>query len=141
MTNRWDFYDLLERYKFNPNINLKREIEQESDSMFTRTTGYIELDRRIALTFKNRKELLTVLDYPVVPLHNNGSEIAVREGVLKRKISYGTRSELGKAAWENMFSILDTCRKLKVNFFKYVRDIYSNDFCMTRLADLLAKAE
>jgi hypothetical protein len=141
MINLWDFYDLLGIYKSDPNVNLKGGIEQEFDSLFTRTTGYIELDKRIALTFKNRKELLTVLDCPVVPLHNNGSEIAVREGVLKRKISYGTRSELGKAAWENMFSILDTCRKLKVDFFKYVRDIYSNNFCMPRLADLLAKAE
>jgi hypothetical protein len=112
-----------------------------ADSLFTRTTGYIELDKRIASTFKNRKELLTVLESPAVPLHNNGSEIAVREGVLKRKISYGTRSDLGKAAWENMLSIRDTCRKLKVGFFEYVRDIYSNDFCMPILADLLAKAE
>jgi len=141
MINLWDFYDLLNRYKSSPNINLKAVIEQEFDSLFTRTTGYIELDRRIASTFENRKELLTVLEYPVVPIHNNGSEIAVREGVLKRKISYGTRSDLGKAAWENMLSILDTCRKQKVGFFKYVRDIYSNDSCMPRLADLLAKAE
>ena len=141
MTNLWDFYDLLKVYKSNPNINLKGEIEREFDSLFTRTTRYIELDKRIASTFKNRKELLTVLESPEVPIHNNGSEIAVREGVLKRKISYGTRSDLGKAAWENMLSILDTCRKQKVGFFKYVRDIYSNDFCMPRLADLLAKAE
>jgi len=141
MVNLWEFYDLLKRYKSNPNINLKGKIEQEFDSLFTKITGYIELDKRIALTFKNRKELLTVLESPEVPLHNNGSEIAVREGVLKRKISYGTRSDLGKAAWENMLSILDTCRKQKVGFFKYVQDIYSNDFCMPRLADLLAKAE
>lgn len=141
MVNLWDFYDLLKIYKSRPNINLKAVIKQEFESLFTRTTGYIELDKRIASTFENRKELLTVLDNPEVPLHNNGSEIAVREGVLKRKISYGTRSDLGKAAWENMLSIRDTCRKLKVGFFKYVRDIYSNDLCMPRLADLLAKAE
>jgi hypothetical protein len=63
--------------------------------LFTRTTGYIELDKRIAWIFKNCKELLTVLESPAVPLHNNGSEIAVREGVLEKKISYGTRSDLG----------------------------------------------
>lgn len=139
--NLWDFYDLLKRYKSNPYINLKEEIEQEFDLMFTGSTGYFELDKRKALTFKNRKELLAVLESPGVPLHNNGSEIAVREGVLKRKISYGTRSYLGKAAWENMLSILDTCRKQKVDFFKYIRDIYSNELCMPRLADLVAKGE
>jgi hypothetical protein len=78
-------------------------------------------------------------DFPKIPLHNNGSEIAVREGVLKRKISYGTRSELGKAAWENMLSILDTCRKQKVNFYMYIKDIYSNSFSMPRLADMIPK--
>jgi hypothetical protein len=140
MRNLWDFYDLLNRYKSNPNINLKRKIEQEFDSLFTGTTGYIELDKRKALTLKNRKQLLAVLESPVVPLHNNGSEIAVREGVLKRKISYGTRSDLGKAAWGNILSILDTCRKQKVGFFKYMRDIYSNELCMPRLADLISEA-
>ena len=81
-----------------------------------------------------------VLEFPDVPLHNNGSEIAVREGVIKRKISYGTRSDLGKAAWENMLSILDNCRKQKVNFFKYIKDIYSNSFSMPRLADMIPRA-
>jgi hypothetical protein len=58
----------------------------------------------------------------------------------KRKISYGTRSDLGKAAWENMLSILDTCRKLKVSFFKYVRDIYSNDFLIDEIGRLARKS-
>jgi hypothetical protein len=140
MANLWDFYDLLKRYKSDPNINLRGEIEQKFDSLFTMTTGYSELDERIALTWRNRKKLLMVLEFPDVPLHNNGSEIAVREGVIKRKISYGTRSDLGKAAWENMLSILDTCRKQKVNFFKYIKDIYSNSFSMPRLADMIPRA-
>ena len=38
-------------------------------------------------------ELLLVLDYPETPLHNDTAEIAVREEVVKRKISYATRSE------------------------------------------------
>jgi len=61
-----------------------------------------------------------ILDHPSIPLHNNESEIAAREPVIKRKISYGTRSELGKCAWENALSIKDTCRKLGVNFFQYI---------------------
>jgi hypothetical protein len=141
MIDLWDFYDLLRRYKSNPNIDPEEEIEHKFDSLFTRTTGYIELDKRIASTWRNRKKLLAVLEFPVVPLHNNGSEIAVREGVIKRKISYGTRSDLGKAAWENMLSILDTCRKQKVSFFMYIKDIYSNNFSMPRLADLIPRAE
>jgi hypothetical protein len=140
ITNLWEFYDLLKKYKSLPNIDLRREIEQKFESLFTTTTGYFELDRRIALTYDDRDKLLMVLDFPEIPLHNNGSEIAVREGVLKRKISYGTRSELGKAAWENMLSILDTCRKQKVSFYMYINDIYSNKFSMPRLADMIPNA-
>jgi hypothetical protein len=84
--------------------------------------------------------LLQFLDHPHIPLHNNESEIAAREPVIKRKISYGTRSELGKSAWENALSIKDTCRKLDVNFFQYMLDIYSNSFSMKRLAEVLNPA-
>jgi hypothetical protein len=78
-----------------------------------------------------------VLDYPNVPLHNNLAEIAVREGVIKRKISYGTRSELGRLAWENMLSIMDTCRKLGVSFYRYILDIFSNCYSTPRLASTI----
>lgn len=140
MTDLWDFYELLKRYKSNSNIDFRKDVEQKFDFLFTAKTGYSELDKRIASTWRNREKLLVVLEYPDIPLHNNGSEIAVREGVIKRKISYGTRSHLGKAAWENMLSLLDTCRKQNVNFFKYIKDIYSNSFSMPRLADLIPKA-
>jgi len=54
-----------------------------------------------------------VLRFSEIPPHNNPAELTLREPVVKRKISisYGTRSEVGKAAWENMMSILDTCKK------------------------------
>jgi len=68
---------------------------------------------------------------------NNAAEIALRKGVIKRKISYGTWSELGKRAWENMFSIMDTCRKQEVNFFNYLTGIVSSRYDLPRLADLI----
>ena len=71
-------------------------------------------------------ELLRVLEYPGTPLHNNTAEIAVREAVIKRKISYWTRSEDGWTAEENIISILNPCRKQGVSFYKYVRDIFGS---------------
>ena len=136
----WEFYELLKNFRSKPTIYLRREVERRFESLFTTTTGYFELDKRIASTYNDRDKLLMALDFPEIPLHNNGSEIAVREGVLKRKISYGTRSESGKAAWENMLSILDTCRKQKVKFYLYVKDIYSNNFSMPKLADMIPMA-
>ena len=39
-----------------------------------------------------------VLSFPAIPLHNNESENDIREVVKKRKISAGTRSDLGRGA-------------------------------------------
>jgi len=133
----WQFYDLLDRYKEKPDIGLKIYAEWLFDSLFSQKTGYTMLDETIAATRKRKSRLLMVLDFPMIPIHNNTAEIALREGVIKRKISYGTRSEAGRFAWENMLSILDTCRKLNISFFKYIRDILSNRHSMPRLHQLI----
>ena len=133
----WTFYDLLTQYKENPNENKRMYILKRFDLMFSTVTGFETLDERIAKTKKKKDELLLVLDYPNVPLHNNFAEIAVREGVIKRKISYGTRSELGRLAWENMLSIQDTCRKLGISFYRYLNDIFSDSYSMLRLCDII----
>ena len=137
MDHIWALFDLLDRYKNNPDKSLRVVIEWKFNWLFSRRTGYADLDERLASTDTNRDGLLQVLDYPFIPIHNNGAEIAIREGVIKRKISYGTRSELGKRAWENMFSIMDTCRKQGVNFFQYLNGIYSSRNDLPSLANLI----
>jgi hypothetical protein len=137
LTELWTFYESLSQYKENPNKIISMHIQERFDSLFSTVTGYKMLDDRIAMTKKKKEELLLVLDYPNVPLHNNLAEIAVREGVIKRKISSGTRSELGKLAWENMLSIIDTCRKLGISFYSYLYDIFSDSYSMSRLSDLI----
>lgn len=133
----YEIYRNLQLYKNNPNCILKNEIISRFKAVIFKPHNYHELDLRLTATWRNRNRLLQVLDYPYIPIHNNESEIAAREPVIKRKISYGTRSELGKAAWENCLSIRDTCRKLGVSFFEYLHDIYSNRFSMPRLAEIL----
>jgi len=140
LTELWTFYELLAQYKEDPNKIKSLYVHERFDSIFSTVTGYGTLDERIAKTKKKKDELLLVLDYPNVPLHNNLAEIAVREGVIKRKISYGTRSELGRLAWENMLSIQDTCRKLGISFFRYLYDIFSDSYSMPRLYDLITIA-
>ncbi len=114
-------------------------MERKFDKLFSTKTEYGELDRRIELTKKQKEKLLVVLDHPEIPLHNNSAEIALREMVIKRKISGGTRSENGKIARENMMSIMDTCRKMNVIFFNYVKDIFSGERKMTKLSELIVK--
>ena len=55
---------------------------------------------RLTVTLGNRDLLLQFLNYPKIPRHISESEMAAREPVIKRKISYRTRSELGKCARE-----------------------------------------
>ena len=139
----WYYYELLEDYKEHPDRGSKVYLEWLFDFIFSPTTktGYVMLDETIASTRKRKERLLKVLIYPELPLHNNGSEIAVREGVIKRKISYGTRSEAGKAAWENQLTILDTCRKQGVSYFEYILDIISGSYSMPRLSQLLMRSK
>lgn len=139
LTRVWAFYDLLDRFRENPDEEEKERLETEFDELFSTETGYEELDKRIALTKEKKEELLLVLRFPEIPLHNNPAELALREPVVKRKISNGTRSEDGKAAWENLMSVQDTCRKQGVGFFDYIKDIFSGKRAMTRLAHLISQ--
>jgi hypothetical protein len=139
ISNLWDYYDKLNKYREKSNEKVKEELEKEFDKLFSKKTGYDELDKRIALTKEKKEELLLVLKFPEILLHNNPAELALREGVVKRKISNGTRSDDGKAAWENMMSIMDTCRKHGISLFDYVKDIFSGKREMTRLSALIAQ--
>ena len=135
----WDFYGQLKAYKILPSEQEKERLSKAFDLLFSRTTGYLDLDHRISLTREKKSLLLVVLDYPEIPLHNNDAELAVREFVVKLKISNGTRSKVGTNAWDVYLSILGTCRKLGVNFYRYVLDRISNSFSMPSLADLICQ--
>lgn len=137
LTKIWEFYDFLNEYKEHPCEERKRFLERRFDELFSTKTGYDELDKRIALTRKKKEKLLLVLTYSQIPLHNNLAEIALRELVIKNRISYGTKSEDGKIAWENMMTIMDTCRKHDVSFMDYVKDIFSKRYAMSRLSTLI----
>ena len=85
----------------------------------------------------DRAKLLLVLERPEVPLHNNLSEGHIRDYVKKRKISGGTRSELGRRARDTFASLKKTCRRLEVNFWEYLQDRVRGLGQIPRLADLM----
>ena len=134
----WTYHARLKAYAEAPTEKLKQELSADFEALFSRTTGYEELDHRIALTLKKKRELLLVLDFPEIPLDNNEAERAVREYVIKRKISNGTRTEDGTQAWEVFLSLLDTCRKNAVNFYAYLCDRISQSKTMPSLASLVS---
>ena len=112
-------------------------MREKFDELFSTVTGYDELDQRIARTKADQTYLLTVLDHPEVPLHNNSAELAARTRVRKRVVSYGPRSLAGARTWDAMETLLSTARKLGVNFFQYIRDRVSGVMKMPSLADLI----
>ena len=133
----WAYYDRLKDYAAAPTAAEKQTLAQAFDELFGRTTGYAALDHRIALTRAKKIELLVVLDFPDVPLDNNLAERDLREGVVKRKISYGPRGADGAQAWEVFLTLLATCRKNGVNFYAYLCDRISQANQMLPLATLV----
>jgi hypothetical protein len=61
-----------------------------------------------------------VLDRPEIPLHTNGSENDIRCHVTRRKVSGGTRSDLGRDARDTFLGLAKTCTKLGISFWNYL---------------------
>jgi hypothetical protein len=116
----WWFYADLKLYKDDPTAIRRTALRQRFDRIFTRVTGFADLDKAVARTHANKDELLRVLDRPDIPLHTNGSETAVRSFVTKRRISGETRSAAGKQARDTFLSLLKTCSRLAISFWDYL---------------------
>lgn len=84
------------------------------------------LDRLLARLHANKAELLRVLERPVdprrgsTPLQTNGSENDIRCHVARRKISAGTRSEIGRDCRDAFLSLAKTCDKLGIAVRDYL---------------------
>jgi hypothetical protein len=135
----WDFYDQLKAYQSRPSKKEKRWLSERFDELFGQTTGYVDLDHRIGLTRAKKEHLLLALDFPELPLDNNESERTLREWVIKRRISGGTRSLAGTKAWDTTLSLCDTARKLGQNFYAYLVDRISGRNELPSLADQIFK--
>jgi len=118
----WDYYHQLLAYCAKPTAQERTRLEKRFDELFTTHTGYHDLDQRIAKTLAKKDSLLQVLEHPELPLHNNASELAVRQRVRKRDVSFGPRSPLGLQAWDTFQTLADTARKLGISFYAYIQD-------------------
>jgi len=118
----WEYYHQLLAYCAKPMASERTRLEKRFDELFTTHTGYHDLDQRIAKTLAKKEALLQVLEHPELPLHNNASELAVRQRVRKRDVSFGPRSLLGVQAWDTFQALADTARKLGISFYAYIQD-------------------
>jgi regulator of replication initiation timing len=133
----WNFYRELYKYKKNPSCELASSISAEFDILFSTNTGYNELDARIAKSKAKKEELLTVLNHPEIPLHNNRSENGARVQKRREDVSLQTKTKAGTEAKDTMMTIIETARKHSISSYKYIHDRISKFFKMPSLAKLI----
>ena len=88
-------------------------------------------------TLAKKSQLLVVLDYPNIELHNNASELGVRQQVRYRDVSLQTKNEAGTKIKDALLTVVETAKKLKVSIWEYLLDRIDNKFKLTSLADLI----
>jgi len=136
----WEYYDQLLTYRQQPTPTERARLDTAFDTLFATRTGYDELDERIAKTEAKKAALLLVLKHPELPLHNNPAELAVRQRVRKRDVSFGPRTQDGCKAWDTFMSLAATTKKLGVSFYAFVRDRIAGTHHIPPLAELVDQA-
>ncbi len=116
----WWYYRDLKDYCRDPTPQRRAALRARFDRIFKRRTGFATLDRLLARLHANKAELLMALDRPEIPLHTNSAENAIRCQVTKRKISGGTRSDLGRNCRDAFLGLAKTCAKLGIAFWDYL---------------------
>jgi len=98
---------------------------------------YNELDARIAKSKAKKEKLLTVLNHPEIPLHNNRSENGARVQKRREDVSLQTKTKAGTKAKDTMMTIIETAKKHSISSYKYIYDRISNTYKMPSLANLI----
>ena len=91
-----ELYADLKAYRRDPDPALAPNLTARFDAIFTQRTAFAILNQTLKRLHAHKEKLLLVLKRPEIVLHTNGSEGDIRGHVKWRKISGGTRSELGK---------------------------------------------
>lgn len=133
----WRYYRQLQAYQAAPDAAGAQRLRRQFRRLFDTVTTYPELNAVIERTRGKERELLLVLKYPHLPLHNNAAELGARVRVRKRDVSFGPRSPAGRKAWDTYMTLVETTRKLGVNCAAYVRDRLRGLGVIPRLAELV----
>jgi len=100
---------------------LNRLKERLEDLLNWPSPDYI-LEEIIKKVKRQQPRILTFVEHPGAPCHNNYGEYLMRIGVLKRKISGGSVSAEGANAYAILLSIHVTCKLRGISFPKYMKE-------------------
>ena len=146
LTAIWKYYRRLTTYRESSSPHRRAGLERDFDTVFASKTGFgsktgwPELNTVLDRIREKRESLLLVLDHPEIPLTNNLSERDIREYAKKRKISAGTRNDLGRCCRNTFLSLKKTCRKLGVSFCRFLQDRIQGLSEILPLPDLIRQA-
>jgi Transposase IS66 family len=133
----WELYKDLKAYRLQPDGAKRPALATRFDALVEQRTRYPSIDGVLKEMRDHKADLLCVLQRPKVPLHNNGMESDIREFVKRRKISGGTRNDMGRRCRDTFASLKKSCRKLGVRFWDYLHDRVRGLGKIPRLADLI----
>ncbi len=139
ITRYWEYYRKLLGYKKAPSQEQSLCLTEEFDRLFSTKTGYDALDERIAKTKAKKENMLLVLKFPEIPLHNNASELGARQQARKRDVSLHTMVPDGTKANDTFLTIVETCKKLGINCYDYFLDRIKRLSAIPPLSQLIAE--
>jgi transposase len=105
------------------------------EEAFARRLGLLKIRLNKLLAWKNPNKILkeviakvarqvdyilTFVEHPGVPKHNNFGEYIIKKGILKRKVSGGSMSEEGAMAYAVLQSIAQTCHLRGLSFLGFL---------------------
>jgi hypothetical protein len=82
-----------------------------------------KLGEAIAYTLNRWQALLVYIDHPFVEISNNGSERSIKPMVLSRRNWLFAGSEEGGHTAATLMSLVETCKRLGINPFEYLKDV------------------
>jgi hypothetical protein len=91
----WKLYRDLLAYRDHPSQAEADALRVAFDDLFGQTSGYQQLDERLARTRDKKEALLMVLSHPEILLHNNPAELGARQRVRKRDVSEASTHHRG----------------------------------------------
>lgn len=121
----WDLYDKVKEAASTQKG--KEEVHELYDQLVGTQSMSPGVNTVIASFAKYREEMLKALDHPGLPLHNNDSERDIRGVAKRRNISGSTKSEEGKAFRDGLMTLKQTCARLGINFFGYLKSWFKRE--------------
>jgi len=89
---------------------------------------------------KHGEAIFRFLFDPAVPPTNNGGEQSIRQLVIDRRITQGSRSLIGRQWNARIWTVLDTCRKQSRSAWQFLQNALSAYYFQTPTPSLLPQA-